>query len=108
MPIMNKWGRVAHNRDIREILGLSQTAHLPTEGGYYTHYQGWTLWINPLYPLAPGKLHTSKPHRIMAKCPDCDTVVSAGRTGQHKCPAQRMVRKKVQNAAPGVTVHKMR
>lgn len=85
MPIYNKYGRVAQNRDIREMLGLSLTAHLPANGVPLIYIQGWRVWVEPLKPLAPGKLHTSKPHRIRAMCPRCKLEVSAGRTGQHLC-----------------------
>jgi hypothetical protein len=82
--IIGKFGHNAHSDEIREMLGLGHKAKLPVEGLHGQTIQGVRVWITAL-PDRPKGGHKRSTHRVLAMCPSCLRVVSAGRLHQHKC-----------------------
>lgn len=83
----------AHSRAMRVLLGLAPEAKLPREGMEPRIVQGIKVWVTPL--MGPhrqyygwGRVRTvkSSTHRVLAECPSCGRVLSAGRLHQHVCP----------------------
>ena len=63
---------------VKELLGLSPTAHFPPEGLAPRMVQGATLYVTP------ARNDGRRKHRVFAICP-CGRHVPAGRMFQHKC-----------------------
>lgn len=74
--------RNAQSDGVRQLLGLAPKAKLPKEGMGTRVIQGIEVWI---IPASVGR----KSHRVLAKCPDCGKVLSAGRLHQHICKEGR-------------------
>ena len=78
------------NHHLKKVLGI--TGKLPDQGIAVTKVQGWSVLVLSKHNAkvnSPGA--RSRPHRIVAICPDCCKVMSAGRTHQHKCKAVNVV-----------------
>ena len=92
--LISDWGRgYPSNGEIVTALGLKPGHHLPNEfrhtswlgkdsTGALTYIEVMLLDFAESKALHP---HSSKPRRIHAKCPECDRLVCAGHTIQHKC-----------------------
>lgn len=86
MPIMSKkypqW--VASGTELREMLGLKPSGHLPPEG-LIAEVQGYKVEV-----VSEAKMeafyegYAKKPHRIFAQCKTCRTFIPAGRLQQHE------------------------
>jgi hypothetical protein len=67
------------------MLGLKPTQHLPVEGMPPRLIQGIRIWVEP--QKEPGakvsRRNKRSTHRVMAECPICLKVMSAGRLHQH-------------------------
>lgn len=81
--------RNAHSPQVRAMLGLDSKAKLPVEGMPARVVQGIKVWVEPLVGAAPknsaGRTAKRSTHRVLAECPHCQQVLSAGRLHQHKC-----------------------
>jgi hypothetical protein len=82
-PAFPQWN--AHSPQVRELLGLAPTAKLPPEGMSPRVIQGIVVWVNPLPPRGAHPRFKRSTHRVMAQCPACSKVLSAGRLHQHVC-----------------------
>lgn len=90
-------GDYANHTDIRQYLGLSAYAKLPKEpspscvwGVPLTDGRETMLQVRKGGEARRnqwGRLIKSSKHRVFALCPDCEKMVPAGRTHQHKCKA---------------------
>lgn len=87
----------ANNRDFKELFGIDPNAHWPKGGIPARIMDGIKVWVKPAkvpvertrWDYRSGKtvgsyVKTSN-HRVMAECPECKQVLSAGRLHQHKC-----------------------
>jgi hypothetical protein len=88
MIIRDKNGRSAQQHHLYPMLGLRATQHLPKEGLPPQIIQGIKVWVAPAVARADGR--KSSTHRVLAECPLCLQVLSAGRLHQHVCKAARM------------------
>lgn len=94
--IQGRYG-YANHRDFKTLFGLAPEQHWPKGGIPARIIQGVKVWVKPA--KAPiehkyysyraqgtviGTVKTSN-HRVMAECPHCKQVLSAGRLHQHKC-----------------------
>jgi hypothetical protein len=84
--IRNAYGRNAQSHEIKAMLGLADKAKLPSEGMALRDIQGYSVWVKPLPSIRDARFHCT--HRVMAECPRCLRVLSAGRLHQHKCQVQ--------------------
>jgi hypothetical protein len=75
----------AQSAQVREMLGLPPKAKLPREGMDPRLVQGILVWVEPIRPQCYGG---RKVHRVLARCPECGKVLSAGRLHQHVCHAE--------------------
>lgn len=81
----------AHADGMKTLLGLPYKAKLPILGMPARTIQGVKVWVNSALPKQVvdrwGKQHIvkSSTHRVMAECPHCGKVMSAGRLHQHIC-----------------------
>jgi len=78
-PKLPRWS----NEQVKEHFGLSHRAKLPKDGHAVVVAEGIRLWIMPLMPREIRGYR--KPHRVLASCPRCAEVFSAGRLAQHRC-----------------------
>ena len=65
---------------VKGLLGLSPTAHFPTEGLAPRDIQGAQIYVTA------ARNDGRRKHRVFAICP-CGRHVPAGRMFQHKCDA---------------------
>ena len=86
----------AHNGDFKRYLGMESDEAkwpassidpvvVPLKDGRFT-----AMWLDAPLPAkldSRGRKIKSSAHRCMTLCPDCEAVVPAGRTHQHKCKA---------------------
>jgi hypothetical protein len=91
-----------HNAEMITLLGLSPKSKLPLDGMPKRVIQGVTVWVEPFTPKfrtvrrwngtafsdEPVPVKSSK-HRILAECPSCRKILSAGRLFQHRCPSMK-------------------
>ena len=85
MPILPNptWpGHNAWSYQVKALLGLGPKQKLPAGGLPPRRIAGIVVWVAPLGPAAPRRRSM---HRVMAQCPGCQKVLSAGRLGQHRC-----------------------
>jgi hypothetical protein len=81
----------ADSSDMFTLLGYAGETHWPSEGVPAQIVQGIKVWVEPAVPKFRKRYDgqmvqvKSSTHRVMAQCPGCGTVVSAGRLIQHKC-----------------------
>lgn len=54
----------------------------PVDGMAPTLIAGVVVWVKPLIGDAPAR-GRRQGHRVMAQCPECKKVMSAGRLHQH-------------------------
>ena len=87
--LRREW-RYADHHDIRQYLGFDPYAKLPTD--FTAHIKvplqdgrETDLIVNRGHISAMGWRGKSSAHRCFAVCPDCKSLVPAGRTHQHKC-----------------------
>ena len=80
-----------HADEMKALLGLGYKAKLPEGGMEPRVIQGFKVWVTP---AAPKKIVDKwgrkvvlkvSTHRVMAECPHCKKVLSAGRLPQHVC-----------------------
>lgn len=84
--IVGPSGRNAQSHHIRQMLGLADNAKLPIEGMPKRSIQGITVWVEPLESRPSGMRYRRSDHRVLAQCPGCNKILSAGRLHQHVCP----------------------
>ena len=83
-----RWARPAHSGYVLSLLGVKR---LPEAGMEPRYIQGIKVWVEPLKgerPLSfsPGgqrRFGKRQGHRVMAACPRCSKIMSAGRLPQH-------------------------
>jgi hypothetical protein len=73
-------GYNAHSHELLAMLGVKK---LPPEGMEMRTIQGIRVYVEPLVKRADGK--KTSVHRVIAQCPQCFKVMSAGRMHQHVC-----------------------
>ena len=76
--------RNAHSHVMKELFGLRPQQPWPAEGMKPRVIQGILTWVAPL-SAEPDVGRRRCRHRVMARCPDCAMVLSAGRMHQHLC-----------------------
>lgn len=84
MMITGQYGRNAHSDELKAFLGLSATTKLPAAGLPPRYIQGIKVWVTPL-TASPGLRRKRSTHRVLAECPSCHQILSAGRLHQHVC-----------------------
>lgn len=77
--------RNAQSHTVKRLLGLLTTEKLPAEGMPPRIIQGIEVWVEPLRPPRLYRSRRGCMHRVMAKCPVCGQILSAGRLHQHVC-----------------------
>jgi hypothetical protein len=70
----------AHSHEMLAFLGVRK---LPVEGMDWREIQGVRVCVRPLVKRIDGK--KSSTHRVIAECPNCHKLLSAGRLHQHVC-----------------------
>lgn len=83
--IIGRYGWHADHEDLRQMLGLGEKAKLPTEGMPSRFIQGIEVWVAPLSSRPANVRHKRSTHRVLARCPECERILSAGRLHQHRC-----------------------
>jgi hypothetical protein len=76
---------LGHNDAVKALLGIGPTEKLPVDGTLPKLINGDTwIWVQPL-PHGPRQRweHRRSTHRLLACCPECHKVLSAGRLKQH-------------------------
>lgn len=76
--LKNARGWKMSHSELYVLLELKPGSHLPAEGIPVRQIQGIDVWVEP-------KTTSALKHRVMARCPGCKAVLSAGRLHQHKC-----------------------
>jgi hypothetical protein len=75
-PLVDGRGRQLHHHNLRPLLGLP-VGKLPKSTDVTKFLGDVAVWV--MDQPRPGR----RKHRVMAKCPVCSKVVSAGRMAQH-------------------------
>lgn len=89
--LLGAHGRNAHTEEVKAMFGLSPKAKWPPEGLPERQLQGFWVWVTPAKPpvydtrWGRTRLVKNSGHRVMARCPHCMAVMSAGRLHQHVC-----------------------
>lgn len=68
--------RPASSGELNQRLGLKPKEKLPDKGMPPREVDGFEVWV---LEKQPGR----RTHRVMAKCPVCRIIISAGRLQQH-------------------------
>lgn len=76
--LVDKHGRVAHDRDVKVMFGLGEKAKWPVEGMPARNIQGIKCWIRPVLVL-----YQNRGLRAMGECPVCKKEMPIGRLAQH-------------------------
>ena len=82
----------AHSHQVLVMLGLKDRQKIPVEGIAPKIIHGIKVWAEPLVGEAKvgplGRRWRRSNHRVMAECPICHRVMSAGRLHQHVCKVE--------------------
>lgn len=83
----------ASSSEMFALFGLPGQSKWPAQGMPMREIQGIQVWVNPapvkeVWVNGVSRRVKSSTHRVMAACPDCGRVMSAGRMHQHKCPPE--------------------
>lgn len=79
------FGWTLHENQIKELLGLKPSSHLPDDGLPPQMIGNVLVWIigKPLARALATELKRKFVHRVYCECPKCHTAVPAGRLHQH-------------------------
>lgn len=85
MGIVNKYGRTAHDADVKELFGFDRKAKWPVEGIAQRTIQGYSCWVRPLASLNVTGRGRVGGFALRAVCAcHCGLVLPIGRLTQHQ------------------------
>ena len=73
-----------HSSSMKRYFGLRPAQKWPVNGMSDIYIVGIRVWVDALPLLRPANSRR-RPHRVMAECPGCKAVMSAGRLFSHVC-----------------------